>query len=166
MANGSYHSCMGRIFFIGLIGSVFALHSILDKSPRVGRGQILNRKRGYFWCTIAGFTSFTSHNRGPPWQIFVVPLRLSKTVFVGTTVIAFSYCKAIKLVPYYLLDQVNLLSFQVSLYLMVPASIAVYAGVKLVEIIPETIFFKLVIWYLLAISLRLIWNSLSGFLQN
>ena len=89
-----------------------------------------------------------------------------KTVFVGTTVIAFSYCKAIKLVPYYLLDQVNLLSFQVSLYLMVPASIAVYAGVKLVEIIPETIFFKLVIWYLLAISLRLIWNSLSGFLQN
>ena len=94
-------------FLIGLMGSVFALHSILDKSPQVDRGQILNKKRGYFWCTIAGFTSFISHNGGPPWQIFVVPLRLSKTVFVGTSVIAFSYCNAIKLVPYYLLGQVN-----------------------------------------------------------
>ena len=135
-------------FLIGLMCSVFALYSILDKSPQVDRGQILNKKRGYFWCTIAGFTSFISHNGGPPWQIFVVPLRLSKTVFVGTSVIAFSYCNAIKLVPYYLLGQVNLFSFKVSLYLMIPASIAVYAGVRLIKLIPEKIFFKLVIWCL------------------
>ena len=32
-------------FFIGLMGSAFALYSILDKSPQVDRRQILNKKR-------------------------------------------------------------------------------------------------------------------------
>ena len=35
-------------FLIGLMGSVFALYSILDKSPHVDRGQILNKKEDIF----------------------------------------------------------------------------------------------------------------------
>ena len=39
---------------------------------------------------------------------------------------------------------------------MLPASIAVFAGVRIVKIIPEPLFFKIVVWALLLISIKLI----------
>ncbi len=50
---------------------------------------------------------------------------------------------------------------KVSLYLMVPASIAVFMGVKIITIIPEKVFFKIVTWALLLISLKLIYDGLN-----
>jgi uncharacterized membrane protein YfcA len=76
-------------------------------------------------------------------------------------VIAFSYCNAIKLVPYVWLGQIDLESLYVSLYLMLPASIAVFVGVKVVKLIPEQLFFKIVAWALMLISFKLIWDGLS-----
>ena len=123
-------------------------------------GKDLNSKVGIIWCTIAGFTSFISHNGGPPWQIFTLPLNLPKSIFVGTSVIAFSYCNLIKLIPYLWLGQVNLDSIFMSFYLMLPASMAVFIGVKMVQRIPELLFFKLVTWALMIISLKLIWDGM------
>ena len=85
--------------------------------------------------------------------------QLSKSVFVGTSVIAFSYCNAVKLVPYYFLGQINMENLRVTIYLIVPASIAVFFGVKLVRVIPEKLFFKVVSYALLFISLKLIWDG-------
>jgi hypothetical protein len=50
----------------------------------------------------------------------------------------------------------------VSALLMPLAAISVFAGVKLVTIIPERLFFQIVNWALLAISLKLIWDGLSA----
>ena len=74
--------------------------------------------------------------------------------------IAFSYCNLIKLIPYLWLWQVNLDSVFMSFYLMLPASIAVFIGVKLVQRITELLFFKLVTWALMIISLKLIWDGM------
>jgi len=149
------------LLFIGLMGALFALRTILNPSKRRDGPYQINKNKGYFWCTIAGFTSFISHNGGPPWQIFVLPIGLPKTVFVGTSVIAFSYCNAIKLIPYYWLGQMNLSSFEITLYLMIPGAMAVYAGVRVVKLIPEVLFFKVVSWALLLISLKLIWDGMT-----
>ena len=139
---------------IGLISFLFALQQIFNQSRDKISHKISN-KRGYFWCTVAGFTSFISHTGGPPWQIFVLPIGLKKSIFVGTSVIAFSYCNLIKLIPYIWLGQLNFTSFKMSLLLMVPASLAVFAGVKIVKIIPEPLFFKIIVWALLLISIKL-----------
>jgi len=85
---------------------------------------------------------------------------LQKSVFVGTSVIAFSYCNAIKLIPYIWLGQVNMQSSFVSLFLMLPAALAVYLGVFWVKKIPEALFFKLVTWALMIISIKLILDGL------
>jgi uncharacterized membrane protein YfcA len=45
---------------------------------------------------------------------------------------------------------------------MVPATLAVFAGVRLVRIIPEALFFRLVVWALLLVSLRLLWQAATG----
>jgi uncharacterized membrane protein YfcA len=143
---------------IGLMGGVFALRMLTQRADLAKKP--INTGRGLFWTTIAGFTSFISHNGGPPWQIFTLPLKLQKSVFVGTSVIAFSYCNAIKLIPYIWLGQVNMQSSFVSLFLMLPAALAVYLGVLGVKKIPEALFFKFVTWALMIISIKLIWDGL------
>ncbi len=146
---------------IGLMGLTFSLKQIFKQVDFAKSGKDLNSKVGIIWCTIAGFTSFISHNGGPPWQIFTLPLGLSKSVFVGTSVLAFSYCNLIKAIPYFMLNQMTLVTLKISLYLMLPAAIAVFIGVKIIKIIPENIFFKIVTWALLLISLKLIFDGLK-----
>jgi len=143
---------------IGLMGGLFALRMLTQRGDPAKKP--IHTGRGLFWTTIAGFTSFISHNGGPPWQIFTLPLKLQKSVFVGTSVIAFSYCNAIKLIPYIWLGQVNMQSSFVSLFLMLPAALAVYLGVFWVKKIPEALFFKFVTWALMIISIKLIWDGL------
>jgi uncharacterized membrane protein YfcA len=145
---------------IGIMGAVFSINQIFWKSTASFKEQIISKKHGYFWCTVAGFTSFISHNGGPPWQIFTLSIGLSKRVFVGTSVIAFSYVNAIKLVPYYFLDQMSLDSLKVTFYLFFPASIAVYIGYVTVQLISEKVFLNVVTWALFVISLKLIWDGL------
>ena len=146
---------------IGLMGFLFALDQLLKKRKSLQKKNAqINSTKGYFWCTIAGFTSFISHTGGPPWQIFTIPLGLAKSVFVGTSVILFSYCNVIKLIPYIWLGQINTSSFKISLVMMIPATIAVYIGVNLVKLIPEATFFKIVTWALFSISIKLIWDGI------
>ena len=117
---------------------------------------------GLFWGAMTGFTSFVSHAGAPPYQVFVLPLGLSKTVFAGTSTIIFAYVNAIKLVPYWALGQLTLTSLNVALLLMPIAAVAVFAGVQLVKVLPEKLFFQLIRWALLLVSIKLIYDGLSG----
>jgi uncharacterized membrane protein YfcA len=87
---------------------------------------------------------------------------MQKAVFAGTSTIAFAVINAVKLVPYYALGQLNAGNLKVAAVLAVPAALAVFAGVRLVNRLPERLFFQLVTWALLAISLKLIWDGASG----
>ena len=151
---------------IGIMGVTYAIRQLLQTQQIGTEPRNLDKIKGTFWCTVAGFTSFISHNGGPPWQIFTLPLGLSKTQFVGTSVIAFTYVNAIKIPPYLFLGQINASSLNIGLFLLVPASIAVYVGYHAVKVIPEKIFFKIVSWSLLFISLKLIWDALKVSLRS
>ena len=147
---------------IGLMGFLFALDQLIrKKQSQAKKAAQIKSTKGYFWCTIAGFTSFISHTGGPPWQIFTIPLGLAKSVFVGTSVIVFSYCNVIKLIPYIWLGQIDTSSIKISLIMIMPATVAVYIGVKLVKLIPEDTFFKIVTWALFCISIKLIWDGIA-----
>lgn len=146
---------------VGTIGLVFALNLILrprpDAPPRPAR--ILP---GVFWGAVSGFTSFVSHSGAPPYQVYTLPLRMTKTVFAGTATIAFSVINAVKLVPYWFLGQLNPTNLHVALLLMPVAAVAVFAGVRLVKVLPEKLFFQLVRWALLFVSIKLIFDGLTG----
>ena len=68
----------------------------------------------------------------------------------------------IKLFPYIWLGQINLESTYISLFLIIPAAAAVYLGVRAVKLIPEVLFFKLVTWALLLISIKLILDGIRA----
>jgi uncharacterized protein len=145
---------------VGAIGLVFALNLLLRPSLPAAREARL--APGLFWGALTGFTSFVSHAGAPPYQVYVQPLGLTKTVFAGTTTVLFAYINAIKLIPYIALGQINLGSLQTAAILAVPAGVAVLTGVKLVKILPERLFFRLVTWALLLISIKLIGDGLTG----
>ena len=145
---------------VGAIGFVFALSLILRRgvvAPRPARVG-----PGLFWGALTGFTSFVSHSGAPPYQVYTLPLGMTKAVFAGTSTLAFAYVNAIKLVPYWALGQLSPANLAVAVWLAVPAALAVFAGVRLVRWLPEATFFRIVTWALLLISVRLLWQAVAG----
>jgi hypothetical protein len=142
----------------------FALNLILRK-PAVTEPRRAEVAPGLFWGAVTGFTSFVSHAGAPPYQVYTLPLGLTKAVFAGTSTIAFAIINAVKLVPYYALGQLNTGNLKLAAVLAVPAVIAVFAGVGLVKRMPEKLFFRLVTWALLLISLKLIWDGARGLIR-
>lgn len=143
---------------VGVIGVAFALNLILRR-PGVAEPKRAEVAPGLFWGGVAGFTSFVSHAGGPPYQVYALPLGMPKAVFAGTATIAFAVINAVKLIPYYALGQLSLGNLKVAAILSVPAVIAVFAGVGVVKRMPEKLFFQLVTWALLLISVKLIWDG-------
>ncbi|MDP5333317.1 MAG: sulfite exporter TauE/SafE family protein [Paracoccaceae bacterium] len=146
---------------VGSIGAAFAASLLARKGAQVAAKQP-KAFGGWFWGMVAGFTSFVSHAGGPPYQVYVLPLGLRKKVYAGTTTFLFAYVNILKLAPYWALGQINIANLKVAGLLMIPASCAVFLGVYLVKVIPEKLFFILIIWALLLLSLRLIWQGVVG----
>jgi uncharacterized membrane protein YfcA len=143
---------------IGMIGTVFALFLLLRRGPE-GPAKSARLGPGLFWGAITGYTSFISHAGAPPYQVYVMPQRLEKLVFAGTSTILFAWVNLIKLPPYWMLGQINPRSLQEAAVLALPAVIGVFAGVKLVKVISQAFFYQLVTWALLLISLKLLWDA-------
>ncbi|MCB6178520.1 sulfite exporter TauE/SafE family protein [Rhodobacter sp. Har01] len=143
---------------VGGIGVAFASRLLVRQTA----GRMARPARvgpGLFWGLVTGFTSFVSHSGGPPWQVYTLPLGMPKAVFAGTSTIAFAAINAVKLLPYWHLGQLSPGNLKLAALLFVPASLAVFAGVRLVRWLPERLFFQLVTWTLLAISLKLLWDG-------
>ncbi len=118
---------------------------------------------GLFWGTLTGFTSFVAHAGGPPFQMYVLPQRLPKMVFAGTSTISFAYINLIKLPPYWLLGQVNPASLKTALALAPAALAGAWAGYRLTTLLPERAFYRFVEAALLIVSLKLIWDGSAVF---
>ncbi|MGL6211058.1 MAG: sulfite exporter TauE/SafE family protein [Paracoccaceae bacterium] len=146
---------------VGLIGFSFALSLLVRRAvPQVGReAKVLP---GLFWGVVAGFTSFVSHAGAPPYQVYVLPLRLPKAVFAGTTTIVFAWINVVKIAPYAALGQLNPTNLRVAALLVPAAVLAVFIGVRLVRILPEALFFRVIAWALLVVSVKLIWDGATG----
>jgi len=146
---------------IGIIGVAFVANRLIQHR-KVTEPRPARLVPGLFWGTVTGFTSFVSHSGGPPFQVYVLPLKLPRQVFAGTSTIAFAYINAAKLIPYFFLGQINLESLKVAAILAVPATIAVFIGVWLVKVMSEKLYFAIIYTALFSVSLKLIWDGVMG----
>jgi uncharacterized protein len=140
---------------IGIIGIAFCLNA-WRRRHRPSPPRPADVPRGLLWGTIAGFTSFVSHSGGPPYQVYVLPQKLPKMVFAGTTTITFAAINFVKLLPYWQLGQLEAANLKVSLLLMPVAVAGTFAGVRLVRIIPERAYFVFIHVALFVLSLKLV----------
>lgn len=146
---------------VGLIGLTFSLYYWL-RGRHAAHPHPADVPRGLFWGTVSGFTSFVSHAGAPPYQMYVLPQRLDKMTYAGTTTILFAVVNAVKLVPYWALGQLSLANLKTVAALFPFAIAATFAGVRLTRIIPQDLFYRLVIGALFLISLKLICDAALG----
>lgn len=96
-------------------------------------------------CGIAsGITSTFAHGAGPVVSMFLIPQKLPKQIYVGTTVLVFTWINWIKL-PFFfangIITQESLLT-GLKLFAFVP--VGVWIGVALNKRIPEKYFLRVV----------------------
>ncbi len=143
---------------VGVIAFVFALSWWLTRKQGPPREASL--RRGTFWSTLAGFTSFSVHAGGPPLHIYLLSQRPDKTTFQATTVAFFFGVNWLKLGPYIWLGQLDGSNLATSLVLAPLAPVGIMLGARLHHRIDETIFFRVVYASLLVLGLKLMHDGL------
>lgn len=144
---------------IGVIGFAFCLnnwrirHAVVTPRPA-------DVPRGAFWGAIMGFSSFVSHSGGPPYQVYVLPQQLPKIVYAGTTTIVFTVINMVKLVPYWALGQFNATNLEVAAVLVPIAIAGTFAGVRLVRVLPQRVYFNFVQVLLFLVSIKLMVDAI------
>jgi hypothetical protein len=147
---------------VGLISIGFALRRLVADSRAPQPARPANYAAGTIWGWLAGFTSMIAHAGGPPFQIYVLPLRLKPAVYVGTNAIFFAAINLIKVAPYLALGQFTPANLSASAALFPVAIAATIAGVWLVRRVPPERFYTIIYWLLLAVGAKLVFDGLRG----
>ena len=151
------------LLFVGIITLVFILDALLPLRRKL-EGLPPSRPWGTFWGGFAGFTSFISHTGGPPFQIYVLPQKLSPVRYSGTTAFFFAIVNGAKLVPYFFLGQLNVANLTHAVILAPLAVVGVIVGVWLVRRISVKRFYQLTYWLVFLLALKLIYDGATGVL--
>lgn len=114
------------------------------------------------WGSAAGYTSFVAHAGGPPFQVHMLPHRLDKTQFVGTSVMFFALVNLIKLPPYALLGQLAPANLSTSLALLPLAPIGMGLGIWLHKRVPGRPFYLACHVMILMVGVELAYDGLAG----
>jgi uncharacterized membrane protein YfcA len=153
---------------VGTIGLSFVLYTWLVKWlwPDLAGARDQPRRPpaalGVFWGSLAGFMSLLVNVGAPPYQIHILPQRLDKLTFVGTTVLFFAFMNLMKIVPYIVLGQFSTRNFATSVALLPLAVAANFFGIWLVRKTPTERFYRIAYLLMLLISLSLLWQGATG----
>ncbi|MDG4720981.1 MULTISPECIES: sulfite exporter TauE/SafE family protein [Thalassospira] len=155
----SYLSVAVVKLIIATIAIVFTLDHWLrgkkagdsPKSATWGKGSVLG--------SLAGFTSFVAHAGGPPVSVFLLPQRLDKSIFVGTTVMFFIVVNYVKLVPYWFLGQFSSANLGTSAVLVPVALFGTWLGLWAHDKVNVILFYRVCYCLLFFTGLKLLWDA-------
>lgn len=145
---------------IGAIAMIFSIRFFLKRNTAEKREA--NVVRGSFWGLLCGFFSFSVHSGAPPANVYLLPLRLDKTIFVGTLAVLMAILNYAKLIPYAMLDQLNTENLLTSLILSPLVPLGVWLGVVLHRIIPQQPFYLVCYALLTLMGAKLLYDGYVG----
>ena len=145
---------------VGLIAVSFSLLFFLRRNSTERRGP--DAVRGSFWGLIAGFVSFGVHAGAPPTNVYLLPQRLDKTIFVGTLVVLFAILNYVKLVPYAMLGQLNSANLVTAAILAPLIPVGAWLGIRLHHMIPERPFYLVCYSLLIVMGTKLLYDGFVG----
>lgn len=145
---------------IGAIAVVFALNNIAGWTRHRPKSTA-SWPRGVFWSALSGLTSFVAHAGSPPIMAYLLPQRLDRKVYVGTTVWFFFAANYAKIVPYAYLGQLDLSNLLTALALLPLVPIGVWLGVVVQGKLDEDVFYKISYWALLGVGVKLLYDGVA-----
>ncbi len=113
------------------------------------------------WSSLSGYASFVAHAGGPPFQIYVLPLKLDPKVYTGMSVRFFAIMNAVKLIPYFALGALDANNLTTSASLLPVAMLATFAGARVVRYMKPAIFYPLMYAMAFIAALKLLWDGLA-----
>lgn len=153
---------------VGAISVVFALQRLWAEravkaseqvAPGPGRPWL-----GALCGAAAGFTSQIAHAGGPPFQIYVLPRRLPRDVFIGTSAIFFGVVNWMKVPAYAALGHLTPQVLATAGVLLPLAIGSTWAGVWLVRRVPSEGFYKVIYVLLVLVGGKLMVDGARGLL--
>jgi uncharacterized membrane protein YfcA len=144
---------------VGVIASGFVLYTWLRpcgsrETPRTG-----SVSSGVFWGACSGFTSFIANAGGPPFQVHVLPQRLSPPVYAGTMTMVFAAINWMKVAAFFAIGQVSFENFRISATLFPLAIVATMAGIWLVRRVSGRLFYRIIYVFTILVGLKLIFDG-------
>ncbi|MDX1433426.1 MAG: sulfite exporter TauE/SafE family protein, partial [Gammaproteobacteria bacterium] len=149
---------------IGALAVGFTGHQWLRALGARQRAHAADALRGTLWGTVCGFASFVAHAAGPPLSIYLLPQRLDKTLFVGTTVALVFLLNLVKIAPYAWIGQFTAVNLYTALVLAPLAPVGIWLGLWLHRRAPEALFYRVCYALLFVVGLRLLYDGFGGML--
>ncbi len=148
---------------IGLMSVIFAIRRLFLES-RNQQVAIAERHPvwGAIWGAVAGFSSMIANAGGPPFQIYVMPQKLERDLYIGTSAMFFAMINWLKVAPFFALGQFTPTNLGTSAALFPLAIASTYAGVWLVRRISVDRFYVMVYGLLILVGTKLIYDGISA----
>lgn len=145
---------------VGTIAILFTLNYWLRQSAKQNVKRP-NTVIGAVLGAASGYTSFIAHAGAPPYQLYVVPQRLDRKVYAGTSVVFFAAVNFIKIFPYAMLGILAPTNLATSLVLLPLAPIGVMLGVWINRKISNELFYNIIYTLIFLVGLMLFWQAFS-----
>jgi uncharacterized membrane protein YfcA len=147
-------------FAIGVIAVVFVGFQLVKETIyRVEGAFAPNHAVGIPCGVTAGITSTIAHGAAPVISMFLIPQRLPKETYVGTTTLVFTCINGIK-VPFFASNHlITRQTLAISLVLLPLVPLGVWLGVWLNRRVSELWFTRLIYLFTFLTGLQLILNS-------
>ncbi|MFT3956653.1 MAG: sulfite exporter TauE/SafE family protein [Piscinibacter sp.] len=116
---------------------------------------------GFVLGIASGFTSFVAHAGSPPYNAYVLPLRLDPMRYAATAAVFFAAVNLSKWIPYAWLGLIDVRNMATSLVLMPLAPIGVWLGVRATQRIDSRWFYRLAYAGMFLTGAKLLWDGLK-----
>ena len=153
-------------FVVGAVSIVFVLNAWIAPRLSMIKARPPSAAGGAFWGAVSGFTSTLCQAGGPPFQVHVLPQKLPKMTFVGTTAIYFAIVNALKVIPFFALGQFSTKGMATSLVLFPFAFVTNALGIWLVRKTPSELFYRIAYVLVFLISLELVRSGTMSLLRG
>jgi uncharacterized membrane protein YfcA len=151
-------------FGVGLIGIAFVLYQALRRRilTRLSALGTTGWKVSTVFGITAGLTSTLAHAGGPVLQMFLLPQKLPKLHFAGTTVAFFFTLNLVKMVPFTLLGRFERADLYLGAAMLPVIPLGVAAGYGLVRAMKPRHYVGFIYTVLAATSALLIIKAAGG----
>ena len=165
-ALAAHISDAGVRVFIGVTTIAFVLYNWIGPKKIAREAGKPDIASGVFWGSLSGFTSTICQAGGPPYQMYVLNLKLPKMVYVSTNAIVFAIMNWMKVVPYVALGQFSTKGMATSAVLLPLAIAANMLGFWVVRVTPQDIFYRITLVVMFLISIELVRSGMTDILRG
>lgn len=158
-----YATRVSEAAVLGMVGAIACLFGIRGLWREVRGGAMLPSGSPLWMGTIfgmaSGFSSQIAHAGAPPFQMWLIPRRLERDTFVGTSAIAFAFMNWIKVPAYAALGQFTADNLKISAFLLPLAFISTWAGVWLVRRTDPVRYYRVIYGLMMLLGAKLLFDA-------